>query len=172
LRSLIPFAGDTAKLAKFGKYLDTLRFIATKAVGNAPIAKLAEPALTTIVRILDSTPGSGLPREMATQLERLRSAAHEALAAARRAVGKGGCFVAGTLVEIPLPRPTHHANSPIEASDTQWILLIGGSIFVGVGLTGLVRHELSLRRNRNKSLEDAIDEVIAQWFAAPAVSHP
>jgi hypothetical protein len=84
--SILPYAGDTAKLAKFGKYLDTLATLAKRVANNPQLARTVEPILETIVRTLDDAIAL-VPKELVVQLQKLRDAAYNALKKARESLG-------------------------------------------------------------------------------------
>ena len=71
LIGLIPYAGDAAKLAKFGRWSDTVLSVARRAADSAEFAERAMPILRRIGDAIDALPQGVLDRMPASARARL-----------------------------------------------------------------------------------------------------
>jgi hypothetical protein len=76
---MIPYLGDTAKLGKVGRWVDTVGRIATEAASNPAFRRAVAPALEKIADALRSAPLDSLPASMREGLQSLRTKVDEAL---------------------------------------------------------------------------------------------
>lgn len=83
LVGLIPYAGDAAKLAKFGRWSDTVLSVARRAADSAEFADKALPILRRIGDAIDALPQGVLDRMPAgarAKLDEMKAAIGEAVA--------------------------------------------------------------------------------------------
>ncbi len=84
---VVPYIGDTAKLANVARYSRVVDQAIVLARTNAPLAHVLKPVLNSLVRAIDAIPASLLTRPALLELETLRTRVVAFLGPARRLVG-------------------------------------------------------------------------------------
>lgn len=125
---IIPYLGDTAKLGKVGRWIDTAGRLATEAASNPAFRRAVAPTLERIASTLRSAPLDSLPAPLRDALTQLRTKVDEALGVRMQGntlvldANRGATATVGgrtvTIGDAP-PQSTVGANGRLQVTDVE-----------------------------------------------------